>query len=38
MPTKKTITKTRRNLAKNSLFYQQKGETSLTKIKFKKKL
>ena len=36
MPTKKTITKTRRNLAKNSLSYKQKGETSLTKLNSKR--
>ena len=38
MPTNKTITKTRRNLAENSLSYQQKEETSLTKLNSKKAL
>ena len=37
MPTKKTITKTRRNLAKNSVLPTERRDFTY-KIKFKKKL
>ena len=33
MPTEQIISKTSRNLSTNSLSDQQKGETSLTKLK-----
>ena len=38
MPTKKTISKTNQHLDSYSLSYQQKGETSLTKLNWKEAL